>query len=80
MPETNLEPNASNRVYLFGHRKPTHNTQPPREALHGDMANLEESKTCSWALWAQKRPKREGGGEFGVLHQVRIKPEALSIL
>lgn len=61
MPETNLEPSASDRVYLFGQGKLTHNILPPREALHGDMANLEESKTCTWALWAQKRLKREEG-------------------
>lgn len=65
MPETNLEPTASDRVYLFGQGKLTHSILPPREALHGDKANLEESKMCTWDLWAQKRLKREGLGEGG---------------
>lgn len=63
MPETNLEPKALDRVDLFGQGKLTHNLPPlsPREALHGDTTNLEESKMCTWDLSAQKRRTREGG-------------------
>lgn len=65
MPETNLEPKALDRVDLFGQGKLTHNIPPlsPREALHGDTANLEESKMCTWDLWAQKRHTRGGEGK-----------------
>lgn len=76
MPETNLEPQASERVCLFGQRKRTHSIPPPRKTLFGDTA---KNPSCGHGILGLRRGSKNSNKK-ACSSPAPVPKEALSTL